>query len=85
MLVEIKMTEADMEAIADKVAARLAGVQKPAHNDLVTREDYAAQMKMNPATVSRHFASGELKGKYLGRRLYIYKNQEDGEPVSSRQ
>ena len=47
-----------------------------APNDCYTREEYAALRKVAPRTVSTWFAEGQVKGFKIGRRLYIYKNQQ---------
>lgn len=42
---------------------------------LITREEYATYKNIVSKTVSKRFNDGVLKGKRIGRKIYIYKNQ----------
>lgn len=46
------------------------------NGELVSREAYHLLTGLHVNTISRYYEAGQLKGKRMGRRLFIYKNQK---------
>lgn len=68
----LELSEADVERIADAVAARLA-VPRP-H---ATIAEAARELRVSPRTVHRHIALGRLRTTKVGSRVLVLRDSID--------
>lgn len=77
LFLEISLSPENRQSFVEMMAEAivLAGEKKSDKPELVTRKEYAKLNRIHPDTVSRLFTKGTLKGKRMGRQIYIDKNQ----------
>lgn len=77
--IEIRLSPADLESIADRVAAKLASKlapqpnrnKEPAAQEWIGRTEFARRSGLSTATLDRRIRDGSLPTQKVGRRVLI--------------